>query len=197
MRRFVGALLSVTILTGMIGSVNVSAERPISVILNGQKIEFDQQPVIIDDRVMVPIRAIFESMDYKVDWNQSTQTAVANRINDRLTVQQDSNSISYEINGKAGNYICDVSPKNISERILVPVRAVAESSAYDVDWNGDTRTVYISNYKNGAYDLSFRSDCTYADDHGIRSDITYGFKYKDDFFSRILLYTAMIWLLHL
>lgn len=182
MKKIISLLLTATMISGSFSTIDVLADAPISVVINGQKIEFDQQPVIVDDRVMVPLRSIFEGMNYKVDWIQDSQTAVANRIHDKLTVQQDNNSISYEINGRAGTYLCDVPPQNISNRILVPVRAIAESSAYDVDWNGDTRTVYISNYKNGDYDLSFRSDCTERNERGIRSDITHGFNYSDEFF---------------
>ncbi|MGM9936173.1 MAG: stalk domain-containing protein [Candidatus Ornithomonoglobus sp.] len=183
MRKLISILTAAAIAAELAGTISVSAESGISVVLNGQRIEFDQQPVIVNDRVLVPLRAIFESMGYDVEWEQSSQIASAKRLNDKLVVGQDNETISYEINGRKGSYLCDVPPRNISGRILVPVRAVAESSRYDVDWNGDTRTVYISNYKNGVYDISFRSDCTDVDEYGIRSDITYNFGYGDDFFN--------------
>lgn len=181
MRKIICALLSVVILSGQATVLCVHADETVSVFINGNKIQFDQQPVIIDDRVMVPIRSIFENMDYNLDWTQSTQTAVAVRMNDEIVIQQDNNIISYRINGESGTYVCDVPPQNISERILVPVRAIAESSAYDVEWDGSTKTVYISNYKNGTYDISFRSECR-LEDGATGNDITYGFNYMDDLF---------------
>lgn len=43
-----------------------------------------------------------------------------------------------------GSTTLQPTPKIINGRTLLPVRAVAESYGYDVDWDGDTRTVYVN-----------------------------------------------------
>ncbi|MCC8048534.1 MAG: copper amine oxidase N-terminal domain-containing protein, partial [Oscillospiraceae bacterium] len=47
-------------------------------LYNGKRISFhsyEQNPEIIDNRTLVPLRAIFEAMDADVEWDQSTQPA--------------------------------------------------------------------------------------------------------------------------
>ena len=50
------------------------AEEPITVVLDGQTLEFDVQPTIIDGRTMVPMRVIFEALGATVEWNGETRT---------------------------------------------------------------------------------------------------------------------------
>lgn len=120
----------------------------ISVILNEQELEFDQPPVMIDGRVMVPLRAIFEALGYTVEWYSDTQTAIAHKGNNTITVQINNPEIFY--NGKT--YSCDIFPQIISGRTLVPVRAISECAGCNVDWDGQTKTVFI-NADDGIVDI--------------------------------------------
>ena len=45
----------------------------ITILVNARPVESDSTPLIIDDRTVVPIRAIAESMDYKVSWDPDKQ----------------------------------------------------------------------------------------------------------------------------
>ncbi len=117
--------------------------QSIAVALNGTPISFDQPPVMQNDRVLVPIRAIFEAMGYAVDWNEAAQTATAVKGGDSITVRLNNAVIDYKTGGVSGAYQCDVPPQLISDRILVPVRAIAESAGCIVDWNETAQTVII------------------------------------------------------
>lgn len=111
----------------------------IKVKLNGEYLVFDQPPQIINDRTMVPVRAIFEAMGYTVDWNGAEQTVYADH--GTRSIQMTVGSKDMYLSGAQKTF--DVSPINLSGRILVPARAVAELSGYMVDWNQDTLTVDI------------------------------------------------------
>lgn len=121
----------------------VKADNSISVFLNSTAIAFDQPPIIKDDRTLVPIRAIFEAMGYTVDWNGDMQTATAVNGDDKITVTIGSSEISFTTNGESGTYTCDVPAQIVSDRTLVPVRAISESAGCMVGWDGRTRTVSI------------------------------------------------------
>lgn len=114
-------------------------QNSIKVILNGTEFVFDQPPIIENDRVMVPIRAIFEAFGYNLEWNQDTQTAIATKGNNKLSVPE----------GLSGLYVddewlsFDVPNINISGRILVPVRVVAECAGAEVEWDGKNQSVII------------------------------------------------------
>lgn len=116
------------------------ADDGITVTLNGDKIEFDVQPQLIDNRTMVPLRKIFEAMGAVVDWDNDTQTVTATK--DDKVVTAKINDRNLYINGVAKTL--DVPPMIIDGRTLVPARFVAESFGANVDWVDSTQTVVIS-----------------------------------------------------
>lgn len=127
---------------GALGVVKVTCpiiNNTIDVTLNGNALTFDQWPIMQNDRVMVPIRAIFEALGYTVDWDQATQTGTATNGDNTITVQVNNAGITYD----GGTYWCDVAPKNVSGRILVPIRAISESAGCDVVWNQMMKKVII------------------------------------------------------
>lgn len=120
--------------------VNVSAEQSIKVNLNGNHIDFDVQPAIINGRTMVPLRAIFEALGLEIRWDgeTSTVTGVGNGKEIKLKIGSTKALID-------GNEVeLDVPAAVIENRTLVPVRFVAEASGAKVAWDGTSRTVLIS-----------------------------------------------------
>jgi hypothetical protein len=101
----------------------------IRVILNQHPLRFDQAPIIENDRVLVPLRVIFEALGANVKWEQSTQTVTA--VREDVTVAL---TIGSNILNKNGEQIAlDVSAQLVNGRTLVPVRAVAEAFGAYVD----------------------------------------------------------------
>ena len=62
MKKVISMLVCITLLVSLF-VMPVSAEQPISVFVNGEKLEFDVAPVLLNDRTMVPMRKIFETLD--------------------------------------------------------------------------------------------------------------------------------------
>lgn len=118
-----------------------ATNKEIHVVNAGQKLSFDQPPVMRDDRVMVPIRTIFESLGYSVQWDGKLQKATAKKAGNEITVRINDPVISHT----KGSYTCDVPPMIINGRTLVPVRAISECAGCTVDWRSSTQTVMISN----------------------------------------------------
>lgn len=111
----------------------------IIVTLNGEKITFDVQPQLINNRTMVPLRKIFEAMGADVAWDENTQTVTATKGNERVIATIDSKNVY--INGETKTL--DVPPMIVNDRTLVPVRFVAEAFGANVDWDESTQTVII------------------------------------------------------
>ncbi len=118
---------------------NALAQADIKVMLNDEYIEFDVQPRLINDRTMVPLRAIFEALGAEVEWNGDTQTVSAIRDDTVVVAIIGDNSMFINDEEK----IMDVAPMIIDGRTLVPVRFVAEAFGCDVEWDEDTFTVVI------------------------------------------------------
>lgn len=111
-----------------------------SVTLNGSPLILDQSAVIIDGRVMVPVRAIFEAMGLTLDWNDTTKTATATKEGVVIVMSID-NKVTY-VNGEA--HVLDVPPQIIGGRTMVPVRFVSESMGAEVTWDDVNKNVIIS-----------------------------------------------------
>ena len=117
----------------------------ISVILDNNPITFDVPPQIINERTMVPLRAIFEALGASVDWNQETKTVTSAKGD--TTIQLTIDSDTMYVNGSPRTL--DSPACIVDGRTLVPVRAISEAYNTNVDWNGDTKTVTISSADNG------------------------------------------------
>ncbi|MBR0088818.1 MAG: hypothetical protein IJP94_03130, partial [Clostridia bacterium] len=79
MKKIVSVILAFAMLFAM--AVVVSADNEISVTVNGETIEFeDAKPIIEDDRVLVPMRAVFEKMGVFVDWHEHAGIVFASRM---------------------------------------------------------------------------------------------------------------------
>ena len=112
------------------------------VTLNGNAINFDVPPQLINDRTMVPLRAVFEAMGALVTWEPYNEliSVELNGILIELTIGYDFMSIFGKNNRKVW---LDSPPCIVDGRTLVPVRAISEALGEDVKWNEDSKTVEI------------------------------------------------------
>lgn len=139
-KRIISATLIFVFVFGLLPVY--SAENPIRVTFNGNYIEFDQPPVAINGRVLVPVRKIFEAMGATVDYDWKTKQVTGKQGDLVITLKIDSN-LAY-VNGK--KITLDVPAKAINGRTLVPARFIAESLGAQVNWNGTNRTVEITKF---------------------------------------------------
>lgn len=77
----VGAYVAFEFITSPKADNYVFVETDITVTLNGKEIQFDQPPIMVNDRTLVPMRAIFEALDVYVKWNDATKTVKAFKNN--------------------------------------------------------------------------------------------------------------------
>ena len=120
-------------------------EKEITVTVNGEQLAFDQPPVIEEGRTLVPMRAIFEALGAEVNWNDNTKTAFATIDDITVSLSIDDYYMYRKQRGKSEEEIeLDVPAKLISDRTMVPARAIAEAFGANVQWDGDTRTVDIT-----------------------------------------------------
>ena len=81
MKKIVGFLIATLLMISLMASTVAFANDEIKVSLNGNLLEFDVSPQIIDGRTMVPLRTIFEALGATVSWNPDTQTVYASKDN--------------------------------------------------------------------------------------------------------------------
>ncbi|MGM9550924.1 MAG: stalk domain-containing protein, partial [Clostridia bacterium] len=122
---------------------SLTAYAEIQVKLDGQKLNFDVPPVMINNRTMVPFRTIFEAMGADVAWYGEEMMVYAklNGTEIFLKIGEPFIVVNYEI------LSLDVAPVIVDNRTLIPLRAVSEVFNMEVQWDQATQTVTInSNY---------------------------------------------------
>lgn len=97
-------------------------------------------PVIVNARTLLPVRAVVEEMGGTAAWNGDTQTVTLNYNNDEIKLVID--SLSATLNGAAQTL--DTVPTIINNRTMLPIRFIAESFKFNVDWAEDSQTVTIT-----------------------------------------------------
>jgi len=138
-RIFAMAMALIFALT-LIPTMAVYADE-ISVTVNGEPVIIEgQQPVIVDGRTLVPVRAAFEAMGFDVDWNPEYRQAVLSRGQHLVVLTIDSATFFVGAQSRT----LDVPAQIIGGSTMVPLRAVLESVGYDLDWDGATSTVIIT-----------------------------------------------------
>ena len=131
-------------------SVSVFAKGNIFVDLN--EVESDTPSQIINDRTMVPVRAITEMLGYDVYWHNDTRQVDVCEKGSTVPViamQIDSTKAYYtkyeeELGDSVGvEAILDSPATIINNRTFVPLRFISEAVGYDVEWMPETGDVYL------------------------------------------------------
>lgn len=104
-------------------------------------------PIIQNDRTLVPLRFIGESLGAEVNWDGDSSTVTIKRGNDTVVMAIGQNS--FTVNG-AGKYM-DVPPQIIDGRTMVPLRAAAEAFSRKVYWDGESEIIVIGEQQNAFY----------------------------------------------
>ena len=125
---------------GKDGKIAIAKIDPVTVNVSGKNVIFDQNPVSKDGRTLVPLRAIFEALGATVDWDGNTQTITSTFLNTTIKLTVGTNKMY--VNGQ--EVILDVPAEVINNRTLVPVRAISQAFGFSVEWDSNTRTVYIT-----------------------------------------------------
>lgn len=104
---------------------------PIEVYLNSEIIDFpDQQPLILNNRTMIPIRAVSESLGWNVSWGENVVTITNDSHVLILYIGKDYYTID------SVRKTMDVPAQIMNNRTMVPIRFVAEAFGYSVGYNG-------------------------------------------------------------
>lgn len=153
---FVMLVFTVTVTTGCFAAEPVTENNHTQVFLltmqvgnpimtvNGTESEIDPgrgtAPIIQNGRTLVPIRAIIEAMGGSVNWDEETQTVLLELEGDIITLTLGSTTAYFNETAST----LDVAPVSINDRTMLPVRYIAESFRFTVDWDDETQTVTIT-----------------------------------------------------
>ena len=117
----------------------VYQEEDVTVIVEGTNVDMDQTPIRENDRLLVPLRSILESMGAQVEWDEASQTVTASK--EGVTIVLEIGKRQAATNGET--VTLDVAPKLVEDTTYVPIRFIGESLGLAVNWDEASQTVSV------------------------------------------------------
>ncbi len=169
MKRFLLTAAAVLAMT----SVCYAADT-VGVVVNDVPIDTDA--VIESGRTLVPLRGVFEQLGYSVKWNAETKEAIFVNGDKYMTIDAKDGGVYI---GAPHSSIAppvkadtDVPAQLINDRLYLPLRAASEGLGLSVDWDGETKTVYV---KDGEENVTTPD----IDTTDLKADNTMAFKMNE------------------
>ena len=115
--------------------------RPMIITLDGNRIDCgDTDPVVVDGRTLVPMRALFDCFDAGVVWNGKEQSVYAIGNDKFIKLPIGSKYVTVDSEQKE----LDVPAMLINDRTMVPMRFVAETFGCTVSYDENVGVAAIS-----------------------------------------------------
>lgn len=112
-------------------------------IVNGAEQAIDENgtvPMIINNRTLLPVRAVVEAMGGSVEWDGDSQTVILTRNDNVIHLIIDSETAYLN----DSPHMLDAAPAIINDRTMLPIRFIAESFGFEVEWNEEGQRVIIA-----------------------------------------------------
>lgn len=151
MKRLRVILLGLIIVL-FIGSINVMADSPIKIILNGKECVFpDVKPYVNEDnRTLVPIRFVASELGADVEWNQEESSVKI--TNDGKVILLRINDYVIKVNGDP--LTLDTKPILKDGRTMVPLRFITETLEKNIEYQNGIVTITDSIVPNCKINLT-------------------------------------------
>lgn len=134
MKRLAAILLAV----GVAAVPPLAPAQSVTVIVNGQRMQFPQPPIERAGRVFVPLRGIFEQLGASVVYSNGQINATGRGRSISLVI----GSTHATVDGQP--QVLDVAPFIVGATTFVPLRFISQALGAAVDWNNATSTVTIT-----------------------------------------------------
>jgi len=135
-------LISILLILLMImpASLTFAQKDEVPVYLDGEKIVFDQNPIIENDRTLVPLRKIFESLGATVNYDEANEVVSGEK--DGIAISLKIGEDKAIVDGK--EVALDVPAKVVNSRTLVPLRFISEAFGDHVEWDDKNGRIFIT-----------------------------------------------------
>ncbi|MDR2665270.1 MAG: copper amine oxidase N-terminal domain-containing protein [Oscillospiraceae bacterium] len=147
LRKVFMAALVIALSVGLY-TIAAADEGEVSIQLNGKLIDFPSGVVPYYSsefwRVFVPANDVFTQMGAQVGYDADTRTITLERGDVKVTFPQDGTTAEITVGGGDTKFLeSDVKPVTINNRVLVPLRFVANALGCKVGWDQEAFTAII------------------------------------------------------
>jgi N-acetylmuramoyl-L-alanine amidase len=128
------------------GEHQLYVEETITLYINDLRVEGfegEMPPLILNDRVYLPVRDVFEMFGAVVTWNEHIGQVFIGYEGSLVSLRAGAPMMNVE-----GELVAiPLPPININGRMMAPVSFVAAAFGFEVSWCGETRTVTVDSGK--------------------------------------------------
>ncbi len=115
-------------------------------VVNNKRVESALEPIVFNDRALVPVREVFEEVGAKVSYDGNTKTIEV--VDDSAYIRMQINDNVAYVNGVKTAIPDSVVPKLISKvggetKTMVPVRFISETIGLDVEFDGANGAILV------------------------------------------------------
>lgn len=149
-KSFCRALAAVfSVLAVLCFSAVVFAEDSASVMINGRKIRFENDPIVVDGTTLVEVRPLAEALGASVTWSANTRSVklTTSKVGIVLEMGLDimtKSDMSAAEDDDFENIQLAEAPVLIDDVAYVPVRNVAEALGAELDWDDESGAILLA-----------------------------------------------------
>ena len=126
-----------SIMTVTMALVPTVQASDITVKVNGEEIHPEMAPVIVEERTLVPLRAVSEALGCDVSWDADTKgITLCDGSNLYFTWIDKDHAFKTSATALEDTTVMDVSPTIMNDYTMVPLRAISEMFGATVNWDG-------------------------------------------------------------
>jgi hypothetical protein len=140
LKKFTLLLLFSLILVFSVLGYASAEEDALHVYIEGEKQSFDASPFIYKSRTLIPARDVSETLGATVYWDADLNAVSI--IKDDISIYFTINSSTALVNNQTVEL--DTKPLIVKSHSFVPLRFISEAFGADVQWDGNTNSVFIS-----------------------------------------------------
>jgi len=120
-----------------------SSVSQVNLIIDGRTITADPAPMIKNDRTVVPLRVVSETLGAEVTWNEADRSVLIEKGSRTILLRIDRSLVDYTFDSLKHYQLSDVQPFIHQDRTFVPLRLISNALGVGITWEGETRTVRV------------------------------------------------------
>ena len=127
-------------------AANDESTDGIKIYVDKERVISENQPVIENSRTLAPIRAVAEKAGISVTWDSDSRTVTLSYdfYTVKLTVGSTQMTVYNSVIDSLEKVQLDAEPKIINSSTYITLRAALEAVGAKVEWDGETRSIYVT-----------------------------------------------------
>jgi hypothetical protein len=152
-------------------------DNSVRVLINGKPLGSESPAYIVNNRTMIPLRAVSEKFGAEVKWNEENRTVDIFKDNKTVRLYINNRLVRYSEDNILGNSsfqydVSDVSPIIINNHTYLPLRLISNALGLDASWNEIKREVRVTLSDTAKTENYFNIKISSISDNQVISDVT-------------------------